>query len=30
VKKGTCVLELTAKATGKFERFTAMYTYTVG
>lgn len=30
VKKGTCVLELTAKATGKFERFTAIYTYTVG
>jgi hypothetical protein len=30
VKKGTCVLELTAKATGKFERFTATYTYTVG
>jgi len=30
VKKGICVLELTAKATETYQRFTATFTYTVG
>lgn len=30
VKKGICILELTARATGEYERFTATFTYTVG